>query len=147
MSAVTDATGRTQVRAGEETRMQETLPRAIVVDDSRTARALLRRALTREGIEVTEAGDGQQALDALARTGPLALALVDWNMPVLGGYDLNRALRARHECDGMRIMVVTSESETAQVERALSAGANEHMMKPFPEAALREKLLLLGLLR
>lgn len=119
--------------------------KAIVVDDSRAARMILKRALTREGFEVFEAGDGRQALAELEKTGPLELALVDWNMPVMTGYELIREVRSRQDLNGMAIMMVTTETEASQVQKALEAGANEYVMKPFTEDVLREKLLLLGL--
>jgi two-component system, chemotaxis family, chemotaxis protein CheY len=121
--------------------------RAIVVDDSRATRMILKRALTREGFEVVEAGDGRQALVELEKTGPLDLALVDWNMPVMTGYELIREVRSRADMNSMAIMMVTTETEASQVQRALEAGANEYVMKPFTEDMLREKLLLLGLAR
>lgn len=121
--------------------------RAIVVDDSRATRMILKRALAREGFEVVEAGDGRQALDELEKTGALELALVDWNMPVMTGYELIREVRSRASLNSMAIMMVTTETEASQVQRALDAGANEYVMKPFTEDMLREKLLLLGLAR
>lgn len=120
-------------------------PRAIVIDDSRAMRMILRNALVEHGFDVTEAADGRQAADALAASGPLDLALVDWNMPVMTGYDLVRALRADPRFDAMAIMMVSTESEATQVQRALDAGANEYMMKPFTSEVLGDKLLLLGL--
>jgi two-component system, chemotaxis family, chemotaxis protein CheY len=119
--------------------------KAIVVDDSRAARMILKRALVREGFEVFEAGDGRQALAELEKTGPLELALVDWNMPVMTGYELIREVRSRQDLNAMAIMMVTTETEASQVQKALDAGANEYVMKPFTEDVLREKLLLLGL--
>lgn len=121
------------------------VPRAIVIDDSRAMRMILRNALVEHGFDVTEAADGRQAADALAASGPLDLALVDWNMPVMTGYDLVRALRADPRFDAMAIMMVSTESEATQVQRALDAGANEYMMKPFTSEVLGDKLLLLGL--
>jgi len=120
--------------------------KAMIVDDSRATRVILRTALEREGFSVLEAGDGKQALERLNESGPLDLALVDWNMPVMTGYELIRALRAETTFDSMSIMMVTTESESSQVQRALDAGANEYVMKPFSAEILREKLLLLGLL-
>lgn len=119
--------------------------KALVVDDSRATRTILRSSLQREGFEVIEAGDGQQALKQLTASGPVDVALVDWNMPVMTGYELIQALRADKSFDGMSIMMVTTESEMSQMQRALDAGANEYVMKPFSQDTLREKLLLLGL--
>jgi two-component system, chemotaxis family, chemotaxis protein CheY len=119
--------------------------KALVVDDSRAMRTILRGALKEAGFQVFEAGDGRQALEELKKTGALDLALVDWNMPVMNGYELICALRAQKQYDGMSIMMVTTESEAAQMQRALNAGANEYVMKPFTTDVLLEKLLLLGL--
>ena len=119
--------------------------RALVVDDSRTMRMMLRRSLMQMGYEVIEAGDGQQALDQIEKSGAPDLALVDWNMPVMTGYELILEVRARRELDSMVIIMVTSETEATQVQRALDAGANEFVMKPFTEQALREKMGLLGI--
>jgi two-component system, chemotaxis family, chemotaxis protein CheY len=119
--------------------------KAIVVDDSRATRTILKRALTQQGFEVVEAGDGRQALNELEKTGPLDLALVDWNMPVMTGYELVCEVRARADMNRMAIMMVTTETEISQIQKALDAGANEYVMKPFTEDVLKEKLLLLGL--
>ncbi len=119
--------------------------RAIVVDDSRVARTILKKALVQEGFEVIEAGDGRQALDELAKCGPFDLALVDWNMPVMTGYELVCEVRARRDLDRMAIMMVSTETESSQVQKALDAGANEYVMKPFTPDVLHEKILMLGL--
>ena len=119
--------------------------KAIVIDDSRATRVILKRTLTAQGFEVIEAGDGKQAIDELEKTGPLDLALVDWNMPVMTGYEFIVEIRSRANFAGMSIMMVTTESETSQVQLALDAGANEYIMKPFTDEVLKEKLMLLGL--
>lgn len=119
--------------------------RAIIVDDSRAMRAILRRALEEYGFQVVEAAHGKEALERLAQIRIPHLALVDWNMPEMNGIDLVMALRRDSNYDRMAVVMVTSETEPAQVERALSAGANEYIMKPFSSEALVEKLLLLGM--
>ena len=119
--------------------------KAIVVDDSRATRTILKRALSKQGFDVVEAGDGRQALTELEKTGPIDLALVDWNMPVMTGYELVCEVRARPAMNSMAIMMVTTETEISQIQKALDAGANEYVMKPFTEDVLKEKLLLLGL--
>ncbi len=119
--------------------------KAIVIDDSRAIRILLKRILVAQGFEVFEAGDGRQAIDELEKTGCIDLALVDWNMPVMTGYEFIVEIRARAEFAAMSIMMVTTESETSQVQLALDAGANEYIMKPFTDDVLKEKLMLLGL--
>lgn len=119
--------------------------RAIAVDDSRATRMILKSALLKQGFEeVLEAGDGRQALEVLAASGAVDLALVDWNMPVMTGYELICAVRGNREMDNMAIMMITTEAESTQVQRAMGAGANEYMTKPFTPDQLREKLVLLG---
>jgi two-component system chemotaxis response regulator CheY len=119
--------------------------RAIVVDDSRAMRTILRRALEERGFSVTEAGHGTEALERLGQMRIPHLALVDWNMPEMNGIELVAALRSDPNYNKLAIVMVTSESEPAQVERALNTGANEYIMKPFSNDALEEKLLILGL--
>lgn len=119
--------------------------RALVVDDSRAMRSLLRQILVRLGIEVVEAPDGQVALE-MVENGPLPdVALVDWHMPVMDGLELVVALRKNKAWRHMAIMMVTTESEHENMVRALLAGANEYLIKPFTADAVVEKLSLLGL--
>lgn len=118
---------------------------ALVVDDSRAMRMVMGRYLRELGYEVTEAGDGLQALETL-RTSTVkpALALVDWNMPEMNGIELVQAIRAQPEFADVRLMMVTSETEGTRVESALEAGADEYLMKPFTREILVEKLAVLG---
>ena len=125
---------------------------AIVVDDSRAMRMLMGRLLKDVGFEVDEAGDGVQALVRLRERlaadhpdGPLQLALVDWNMPEMSGIELVGAVRADSAFASLRIVMVTTETELSQVSRALEAGADEYLMKPFTRDDVVGKLELLGL--
>jgi two-component system chemotaxis response regulator CheY len=117
--------------------------RAIVVDDSRAMRTLLRSALEACAFIVSEATDGLQACAQLAASEPFQLALVDWNMPGLDGIGLIRLVRASRRYDQMVIVMVTSEAEASQIQRALAAGANEYIMKPLSAEMLIAKLRLL----
>jgi two-component system chemotaxis response regulator CheY len=118
--------------------------KAIIVDDSRAIRMVLKKTLSEAGFDVVEAGDGRQALDQLTASGPLDLALVDWNMPVMTGFELVHELRAKPSFKGMAILMVSTETESAQVQRAIAAGANEYLLKPFTPETVREKLAVLG---
>ena len=117
---------------------------ALVVDDSRVARSKLRRALSSRGFEVVEAENGRSALDLLDAIQAPSVALVDWNMPVMNGLDFVKNVRERGEYQKMVLMMVTSESEPKQMVRALHAGADEYLMKPYTADLLFEKLALLG---
>ena len=121
--------------------------RAMVVDDSRAMRSLLRKILVENGFEVVaEAENGQQALERLNAIGPIELTLLDWNMPVMNGYDALCALRKDQRYRNMRVMLVTTETEASQILRALDAGADEYLIKPFAKEALRDKLSVMGLI-
>jgi two-component system chemotaxis response regulator CheY len=119
--------------------------RALVVDDSRAMRAILRRLLEHHRFHVVEAEHGRDALEKLARMRIPDLALLDWNMPEMTGFELLTELRHDHSYDRMRIVMVTTETEPRQIQRALDAGANEYVMKPFSHDVLLDKLTLLGL--
>ena len=106
---------------------------------------IIGRILKEVGFEVTEACHGKDALERLRTTGPVELALVDWNMPEMNGYQLIQAIRSDASFAAMRLMMVTTEAEAASVSAALTAGANEYVMKPFTADVLRDKLSVLGL--
>ena len=118
--------------------------RALIVDDSRFVRALLRGMLEIRGIACDEAADGRAALELLHGDLTFELALVDWNMPVMNGLEMLRQLRADGFSD-MKVMMVTTEAENEFILRSLDAGADEYLMKPFDGEALSEKLAMLGL--
>ena len=118
--------------------------RALVIDDSSAMRALLRRLLRDLGFEVTEAPDVSTALDRLAPGALPELALVDWNLPGGSGIDFVRAVRVDPGHRGLRILMITTEVGPEQVRRALEAGAQEYLMKPFTRESLRDKLALMG---
>lgn len=119
--------------------------RALVVDDSKAIRGILKRLLMELGFEVLEAGHGKEALEML-KAGPLPeVALVDWNMPEMDGVSFIREMRKSSQWDGVRAMVITTEMEVGRVAEALEAGAQEYILKPLTKDTLRAKLTALGL--
>jgi two-component system chemotaxis response regulator CheY len=108
-------------------------------------RVVLRNILSDVGFEVYEAEHGIEALKVLEEIGVAELALVDWNMPEMDGYDFICAVRANRSYDDMIMMMVTTETEMGQVAKALDAGADEYVMKPFTKEVILEKLGTLGL--
>jgi len=118
---------------------------ALVVDDSGVIRTVLTRILGSLGYEVVGAANGREALEKLASGACPDLALVDWNMPEMNGHEFICALRADERWRNLPLMMVTTETEMEQVARALAAGANEYLMKPFTPEMVKEKLALLGL--
>jgi two-component system chemotaxis response regulator CheY len=119
---------------------------AMVIDDSRAMRMILRRITTQLGYEVCEAGNGKEAMELLAGDAEVpAFALVDWNMPEMNGLEFVSAVRKDARLRSMSLVMVTTESERSQIVRALAAGAHEYVIKPFTPDAIEEKLALLGL--
>jgi len=118
--------------------------RALIVDDSRFVRDYLRMLLEERGIECVEAADGGAGLEQVRKGPPFDLALIDWYMPVVDGLDMLKQMRAEGYA-GVKVMMVTTEAENNFIMRALDAGADEYLMKPFNGEALSEKLELLGL--
>jgi two-component system chemotaxis response regulator CheY len=116
---------------------------ALLVDDSRSMRSILARLLASLGWDSVQAADGRAALDLLAEGCRPDAALVDWNMPVMNGLELVAAMRSEPHLSALPIVMVTSESELAQISAALTAGADEYLVKPFTADALAQKLELL----
>ena len=118
--------------------------RALIVDDSRFVRNYLHSIFSEHGVECLEAPDGAEGLEALRRDGPFSVALVDWNMPKMSGFELLQAIRADPGLDATRVVMVTTEAENDHIEAALLAGADEYLVKPFDEAGLFDKLRMAG---
>jgi two-component system chemotaxis response regulator CheY len=118
--------------------------RVLIVDDSRFVRSYLRGLLRDKGIECEEAEDGKAGLALLNSGRAFDLALVDWNMPVMNGLEMLTNLRAQG-FSAIKIIMVTTEAENQFILRALDAGADEYLMKPFDEQALTEKMMMIGL--
>jgi two-component system chemotaxis response regulator CheY len=117
--------------------------RALVIDDSRAMRLIIGKILRDIEIDVVEAGNGREGLERMIENPDLDLVLVDWNMPEMNGLEYIQAVRSQRDYDFVRIMMVTSETEQEQVLRALNAGANEYLMKPFTKEVLIAKLSLM----
>jgi two-component system, chemotaxis family, chemotaxis protein CheY len=120
--------------------------RVLIVDDSRTARSILKAMLKEFNFEIAEAENGSLAMEELTKSGSADLALVDWNMPVMNGLEFVKAVRSDIAYENMKIMMVTTESEITRMMDALSSGANEYIMKPYTKDIVIEKLQILGIL-
>jgi len=132
-------------RAGDAPNQGWQQMRALIVDDSRTMRAIISKLVKELGFDVMEAGNGDQALSALSNSGAVDFALVDWNMPGMNGLEFVQAVRSEPAYGAMKVMMITSQTEIEQMVKALEAGANDYLMKPFTREAIIEKLRLLGI--
>lgn len=103
----------------------------LIVDDSSSLRTLVRMALTRAGYEVLEAGDGQEALQALDRAARVHLVVCDVNMPRMDGISFVTQVKQHPKHRFIPVVMLTTEDEGASRERGRQAGAKAWMVKPF----------------
>ncbi len=121
--------------------------RALIIDDSKTARIALKRILLELGNwEILEAVNGQEALDNYSSQHNIDLCCVDWNMPVMNGLEFVTIASKHENFKGAWFMMVTSETEMDNIIKAMTAGANEYVMKPFTREIIKEKLEIMGLI-
>lgn len=118
--------------------------RALVVDDCRATRRVLGLVLSDLGIEHLEAADGQAALEQLQKHDSIDVVFVDWNMPGMNGLEFVRRVRANARFDGLRILMVSVNTDTADLTAALEAGVDDYLMKPFDKQMVASKLQLMG---
>lgn len=122
-----------------------TVRTCLIVDDSRIIRKVARRIVEGLGFEVDEAADGSEALAYCAATLP-EVVLVDWNMPVMDGLTFLRRLRALPGGEAPKVLFCTIETRADRIAEALSAGADDYVMKPFDGQILESKLAEAGVL-
>ena len=117
----------------------------LVVDDSSVIRKVARRILEGLDFEIAEAENGEEAIEACRRQMPEAI-LLDWNMPKMDGYEFLRVLRRLPGGDRPKVVFCTTENDVAHIARALHAGANEYIMKPFDRDIVEAKFQEVGLI-
>jgi two-component system, chemotaxis family, chemotaxis protein CheY len=117
----------------------------LVVDDSSVIRKVARRILEGLDFQIAEAEDGEEAIEACRQQLPDAI-LLDWNMPKMDGYDFLRVLRRLPGGDKPKVVFCTTENDVAHITRALHAGANEYIMKPFDRDIVEAKFQEVGLI-
>jgi two-component system, chemotaxis family, chemotaxis protein CheY len=117
----------------------------LVVDDSSVIRKVARRILEGLDFKISEAENGQEAITACREQIPDAI-LLDWNMPKMDGYEFLRALRRLPGGDKPKVVFCTTENDVAHIARALHAGANEYIMKPFDKDIVESKFQEVGLI-
>ena len=119
------------------------MKQVLVVDDSPVIRKIARRILEGMHLGASEAGDGRQALAACSFDMPDAI-FVDGAMPVLDGYEFLKELRAMPGGDKPKVVFCTSEHDVAQIARAMHAGADDFIMKPFDREHVQAKFESIG---
>jgi CheY-like chemotaxis protein len=113
--------------------------RCLIVDDSRVVRKLSRKIAEELGYRVAEAENGEEAL-ARCRTGMPDLVITDWQMPVMSGVEFVARFRSIPGANRAKVMFCTSKGEATDIHEGISAGADDYIVKPFNEAALKAKV-------
>jgi two-component system, chemotaxis family, chemotaxis protein CheY len=117
----------------------------LIVDDSRVVRKVARRIAMDLGFECTEAEDGEKAYEACQQSIP-DIIILDWNMPVMSGAEFLERLRGMKNGDHPKVIFCTTENNVAHLQRAVSAGADEYVMKPFDSEILASKFRQIGMI-
>ncbi len=117
----------------------------LVVDDSKVVRMVARKILEELSFEVSEAEDGQVALDKCMDRMP-DVVLLDWNMPVMSGIEFLRALRVTEEGKQPIVIFCTTENDLSHIQEGIAAGANEYIMKPFDSDIIQSKFSQTGII-
>lgn len=116
----------------------------LIVDDSRVVRKVARRIAEDMDFECAEAEDGLKAFEACQQVMPDAIIL-DWNMPVMSGVEFLEKLRQMKNGERPKVIVCTTENNRGHIQRAIEAGANEYIMKPFDGDIIKNKFAQIGL--
>jgi two-component system, chemotaxis family, chemotaxis protein CheY len=117
----------------------------LIVDDSKVIRMVARKILEGLNFNISEAENGQLALEACQRQMP-DVVLLDWNMPVMDGLGFLRALRATDGGGQPVVVFCTTENDLSKIQEAIVAGANEYIMKPFDRDIIETKFAQAGLI-
>ena len=121
------------------------MKQVLIVDDSPIVRKYAKRILEEMSFSTRDASDGQRALQACSLTMPDAI-LLDWHMPVLDGFGFLQSLRKMPNGSHPKVVFCTSENNAESIARAMSAGANEFIMKPFDKIIMQSKFEGIGLI-
>lgn len=113
----------------------------LIVDDSLTMRRIVINSLKNLGFDqFVEACDGKDAFDKLTSDNSLNFVITDWNMPVLSGLELTKAIRGHNDIKSIPILMVTTRGIKEDIIEALQAKVNNYIVKPFTPNVLREKI-------
>lgn len=125
--------------------MSENIKRCLVVDDSNVVRKVARRITEDLGFHCLEAENGEKALQICRETMPEVIIL-DWNMPVMDGIEFLITLRKESNGSKTKVIFCTTENDLENIEKAMRAGADEYIMKPFDSEIIESKFAQVGLL-
>ena len=112
----------------------------LIVDDMVTMRRIVKNVLKQLGFSnIDEAENGQDGLQKL-KSSKYDFVVSDWNMPVMTGIDMLRAIRADEQLKAIPVLMVTAEAQQKNLVEAVQAGVSNYIVKPFTAQGLKEKI-------
>jgi two-component system phosphate regulon response regulator PhoB len=114
-------------------------PRVLIVEDEAALVTMLRYNLEKEGFEVSEAGDGEEALAQISERKPDAI-LLDWMLPLVSGIEVCRQIRRAPATRSLPVIMLTARGEEGDRVRGLNSGADDYIVKPFSPVELVARL-------
>ncbi|MGE5370576.1 MAG: response regulator [Solirubrobacterales bacterium] len=118
------------------------MPKILSIDDSTVMRKIIRQSVEAMGYELLEAKDGHDALGVLNfHHEDVVLILLDWNMPVMDGYEFLNRMKQIERFSHIKVMMVTTKSEKENVVKAITAGACHYVIKPFSKEDLIVRIM------
>jgi two-component system, chemotaxis family, chemotaxis protein CheY len=136
-----DSSSCTMNNKGDETMPADPNMKILVVDDMSTMRRIVKNIMKQLGFaNVEEAENGVDALSKL-RAESFGFVISDWNMPVMTGIELLRAIRADDKLKTIPVLMVTAEAQKENLIEAIQAGVSNYIVKPFTAEVLQEKLI------
>lgn len=114
----------------------------LFADDSPVIKKIIKRAIEAADYMLLEASDGKEALAVLSKeVNDVKLILSDWNMPVMNGFDFLKAVKSNAALKHIPVIMITTEAEKGNINKAIQAGAANYMLKPFNTEDLVKKVL------
>lgn len=115
--------------------------RILIVDDTDLVKKVVKRSIQGLDVELLEASDGKEGLDVLEKEkGAVDVILLDWNMPRMNGYELLKAVKSNNSLKHIPVIMLTTESEKANINKALQEGAASYILKPFTKDDILDNL-------
>lgn len=111
----------------------------LIVDDDKTTRKLLNLYLKGKGYEAVSAENGLDALEKLGMEN-INLVVTDMNMPYMDGIELTKTIRSDANLKNIPIIMVTTEADDAEKEKAYEAGVDDYLVKPTNADAISESI-------
>lgn len=114
--------------------------RILIAEDDLTSRTMLAATLHKNGHDVVETVNGEEAWEALRKSDAPRLAILDWMMPVMDGVEVVRRIRAETSGPQPYILMLTAKGTKEDIVAALDTGANDYLVKPFHPTELRARV-------